>query len=154
MRNKIVTSLLASSLLASAFLAVPAQVRAVGPVTHWVAASGTAIAGPGESCARPGYVGATQVPITDALNEVTAGDTVHICAGTYLYADHGYNDGIPDGITIEGAGAGSTILDGGEDYWLLSISLAESAHHATITGITFQNGYAEDYAGAFDVEGQ
>lgn len=153
MRNKFVTSLLASSLLASAFLAVPAQVRAVpGPVTHWVAASGTPIAGPGESCAQPGYVGATQVPITDALNEVNAGDTVHICAGTYRFAANGYNASIPDDITIEGAGAGSTILDGGENYWFFSISLAESVHHATITGITFQNGYAEDYAGAFDVD--
>lgn len=153
MRNKIATALFASSLLTSAFLAVPAQVRAVGPATHWVAASGTAIAGPGESCARPGYVGATQVPITNALNEVTAGDTVHICAGTYRYTDNGYNGGIPDDITIEGAGAGLTILDGVEESYHFSISLAESAHHATIKGITFQNGYDYDYAGAFDVEG-
>jgi predicted outer membrane repeat protein len=78
---------------------------------------------------------------------------VHLCAGTYLHTDDGYNDSIPNGITIEGDGVGSTILDGAGDYYFFSLLLTSGGEdHVTIGGITFRNGYDSSYAGAFDVE--
>ena len=153
MRNKLTTALFASSLLASTFLALPVQVRAVGgPVTHWVATSGTPAGGVGTSCANPGYVGTTQGPIAAAIDAAAEGDTVHLCAGTYLHTNHGYYDSIPDGITIEGEGVGSTILDGAGESYFFSLDLRGAESLLTIRGITFKNGYDSDYAGAFDVE--
>ena len=98
----------------------PAPVRAVGATTHWVAISGTA-SGTGSSCSDPGYVGDTQEPIIAALAAAQEGDTVHICAGEYVYTANGYNDTLPDRITILGDGAGKTILNGDDTYYLLAI---------------------------------
>ena len=126
MRNKIVTALFASSLLASALLAVPAQVLAVpGPVTHWVALGATLSDGPGTSCADPGYRSNNQDALEDALNHVSEEDIVHICAGEYVYtASFSHLASLPDNVTIEGAGAGSTILNGADQYDLLGIFFA------------------------------
>jgi len=142
MRTKTSTLVIASALLASAAFALPPGVRAVDPVVRWVAPTGTPAGGPGTSCANPGYVGSTEASITAALGAASAGDTVHICAGTYLYAHDGYDGSLPNDITIEGEGVGATILDGDGSYFLLAIY---TTTNLTIEGITFQNGY--DYAG-------
>ena len=144
MRNKIVTALFASSLLASALLAVPAQVLAVDPVTHWVALGAALDAGPGTSCANPGYRSNNQDALEDALDAVSAGDTVHICAGEYVYTlDFDEPTSLPDNITIEGAGAGSTILNGADQYYLLAV---ENADGIVVQDLSFEHG--EDTYGA------
>lgn len=145
MRNKIVTALFASSLLASALLAVPAQVLAVpGPVTHWVALGATLSDGPGTSCADPGYRSNNQDALEDALNHVSEGDIVHICAGEYVYtASFIRPASLPDNVTIEGAGAGSTILNGADQHYLLGIY---SAVGIVVQDLSFEHG--EDIYGA------
>ena len=139
MRNKIVTALFASSLLASALLAVPAQVLAVpGPVTHWVALGATLSDGPGTSCADPGYRSNNQVALKNALDEVSAGDIVHICAGEYVStADFIVPASLPDNVTIEGAGVGSTILNGADQYYLLAV---ENADGIVVQNLSFEHG--------------
>ena len=139
MRNKIVTALFASSLLASALLAVPAQVLAVpGPVTHWVALGAALDAGPGTSCAEPGYRSNNQDALENALDDVSAGDTVHICAGEYVYtADFDEPVSLPNNVTIEGAGAGSTILNGADEHDLLGVY---SADGIVVQDLSFDHG--------------
>ena len=144
MRNKIVTALFASSLLASALLAVPAQVLAVDPVTHWVALGATLSDGPGTSCADPGYRSNNQDALKNALDHVLVGDTVHICAGEYVStADFIVPASLPDNVTIEGAGAGSTILNGADQYYLLAV---ENADGIVVQDLSFEHG--EDTYGA------
>jgi hypothetical protein len=147
MRNKIVTALIASSLLASALLAVPAQVLAVDPVTHWVALGAALDAGPGTSCAAPGYRSNNQDALEDALDDVSAGDTVHICAGEYVYtADFNAPGALPDNVTIEGAGAGSTILNGADQYYLLAV---ENADGIVVQNLGFEHGQDTYGAGLY-----
>jgi len=145
MRNKMVTALFASSLLASALLALPARSRALEPVTHWVALGATFSHGPGTSCADPGYRSNNQDALEDALDAVSAGDVIHICAGEYVYtADFvGPGGDLPDNVTIEGAGAGSTILNGDDQYYLLGIV---SADGIVVQDLSFD--HAEDIYGA------
>jgi len=145
MRNKIVTALIASSLLASAVLAVPAQVLAVDPVTHWVALGAALDAGPGTSCAAPGYRSNNQDALENALDDASAGDTVHICAGEYVYTANfeEFSVSLQDNVTIEGAGAGSTILNGDDQYYLLGIY---SADGIVVQNLSFEHG--EDLYGA------
>ena len=145
MRNKIVTALIASSLLASALLAVPAQVLAVDPVTHWVALGATLSDGPGTSCADPGYRSNNQDALEDALDGVLEGDTVHICAGEYVYTADFDDESVllPDNVTIEGAGAGSTILNGADQYYLLAV---EHADGIVVQNLGFEHG--QDVIGA------
>ena len=97
-----------------------------------------------------------------ALTEAVAnkeGDTITIAAGTY-YVDSpplAYDPDCPDSddpenfpITIIGAGAGQTILDGGGSTGILLIGTCyapwdpkctDSSSDITIRGITFQNAY-------------
>jgi len=151
MRNKIVTALIASSLLASAVLAVPAQVLAVDPVTHWVALGATLSNGPGTSCADPGYRSNNQDALEDALDAVSAGDVIHICAGEYVYTApfDGPGGDLPDNVTIEGAGAGSTILNGDDQYFLLGI---ESAEGIVVQDLSFDHG-EEIYGAGLYIDG-
>ena len=147
MRNKIVTALFASSLLASALLAVPAQVLAVDPVTHWVALGEALDAGPGTSCAAPGYRSNNQDALENALDHVLVGDTVHICAGEYVYtADFDEPVSLPNNVTIEGAGAGSTILNGADEHDLLGIY---SADGIVVQDLSFDHGKDSYGAGLY-----
>ncbi len=106
--------------------------RAVASTTHWVAVEGVD-SGTGSSCSDPGYVGGNQESISAALAAASEGDTVHICAGEYVYTDDGYNDSLPSGITIVGDGAGRTILDGDDTYYLIAI---DSTNDLKISNLT------------------
>ncbi|MFZ9703441.1 MAG: right-handed parallel beta-helix repeat-containing protein [Candidatus Limnocylindrus sp.] len=102
------------------YVGIPDAVRAVDPVTHWVAVSGDE-SGTGSSCTDPGYVGTTQAVIVEAVEAAAEGDTIHICSGKYLYgADVDFSDSIPDNVTIEGDGPTSTILDGARTFFVLA----------------------------------
>jgi hypothetical protein len=121
--------------------------RAVASTTHWVAVEGVD-SGTGSSCSEPGYVGGNQESIKSALAAASEGDTIHICAGEYVFTDDGYNGSLPSGITIVGDGAGTTILDGDETYYLIAI---DSTDDLTISNLTLTRGY-DSYGGALTLD--
>lgn len=138
-----VAILVAAALLAGTAVANPVQAVPKGSITHWVAQSGTPI-GTGTSCDDPGYVGSSQVAIFTAIDAANNGDTVHICAGEYVYTGNGstFNK---DNFTIRGEGPGVTILDGNSDWWLMNPA---GAQNLRIEGITFLSGYDGTYGAA------
>jgi uncharacterized repeat protein (TIGR01451 family) len=77
-------------------------------------------------------------------------DTINIAAGTYMISSK--LEYLPPGsedysLTIQGAEAGTTILDGGGGTSILAISCGGLNTHVTIRGITFQNGNEASQAG-------
>jgi hypothetical protein len=140
MSNK-VAALIFSALIGAGAFGLPARTLAVDPVTHWVAQSGFED-GTGTSCDDPGYVGDTDAIVIEAIEVAETGDTVHICAGTYLFGNDGSLD-IADGVTIEGDGPNLTVLDGQGEYYLMSISDDDDI---VIKDLGIANGY-DDYGG-------
>jgi len=82
-------------------------------------------------------------------------DTINLAAGTYYFAVLTYFPSDPENyaLTIVGAGAGNTILDGGDLTRILLVSSysipVDSSAHITIRGITFQNGRGGDGGGLY-----
>ncbi len=75
-------------------------------------------------------------------------DTIIVAAGTYAFnAPATYRGGENRSIIISGAGAGTTILDGGGIAVILSVDNTGLAHDrratVTIRGLTFRNGYGD-----------
>jgi hypothetical protein len=127
--------------LVATSMAVPSQVLA-GGATLYVANGpegfgGPGLGGPGTSCSNPGYRSEDQSGLTAALEDAAAGDTVRVCAGEYIYDGFGYSDALPNGVAIVGAGIGKTILNGDDQYFLLSI---QGGNDIVIRGITFTQG--------------
>jgi hypothetical protein len=115
-----VTDLAFASIIGVAIVLSSASVvRAGARVTHWVSTTGTA-SGTGSSCSNPGYVGVDQTPIVEALAAAGKGDTVHVCAGTYLF-DDGIDFEASSGVSIVGDGIGRTVLDGNESHYLIYV---------------------------------
>jgi predicted outer membrane repeat protein len=137
------TALVTSALLVGgAIVGAPAPaIAADPPITYYVAQSGTAAGTPGDgtSCAAPDFVelpaGDDETAIISALTPASDGDTIYLCAGTYDIGTTIHLSG--ETITLQGAGAGTTILDGGSDTQILANSGA-----VTVSGLTFQNGSA------------
>ena len=81
-------------------------------------------------------------------------DVIHIASGVYdLTSTVKYNPYTENyTLTIEGAGIGSTILDGGGIVQIMYIDTRplsdDSQAHITIRGITFQNGIVTNESGA------
>jgi hypothetical protein len=79
--------------------------------------------------------GAEYTDIQTALNSASSGDVVNVAAGSY-----DVTDGIQvkeDNVTLKGAGAEQTFLDGGKEaYTVVKID----AKGVTVTGFTLQNG--------------
>jgi predicted outer membrane repeat protein len=113
----------------------------------YVAQSGVGTPGSGTSCAAPDYVGTTDVAIQDAIDDAAGGDTVYICAGTY---DIGATLDLQGGaITLQGAGAGGTVLDGGGDTQILTSTVLPSDVGPVVAiGLSFHDGYSVSYGGA------
>ena len=115
----------------------------------YVAQSGTPAVTPGDgtSCAAPDYVGTTDVAIQDAIDGAGGGDTVYICSGTY---DIGTTLNLQGKLlTLQGAGAGGTVLDGGGDTQILtSTVLPSDVGPVVAVGLTFHDGYSVTYGGA------
>ena len=137
------TALVTSALLAGGTIvgAPTPAIAANPPITYYIAQSGTAAGTPGDgtSCAAPDFVelpaGDDHAAIISALTPASNGDTIYLCAGTYDIGTTIHLSG--ETIALQGAGAGTTILDGGSDTQILANSGA-----VTVSGLTFQNGYA------------
>lgn len=67
---------------------------------------------------------------------------IDLASGLYYSAQEGENYT----LTIQGAGAGLTIIDGDTKNAILGVStlgaISDNNAHVTIAGITFQNGYS------------
>ena len=116
------------------FVGAPSPTYANGSsVTYYVAQTGDPD-GDGSSCTDPDFVGGDEGPIALAVDLATDGDTIYICAGTY--AIENTIDLVNELLTLQGAGAGVTILDGGSDTLILDCTTA------TVSGLTFLDGRA------------
>ena len=143
------TGLATSALLiATLFIGTPAPAFAADPaVTYYVAQSGTPD-GDGSSCTDPDFVGGDHTPIAAAVASATDGDTIYICAGTYAIETM---INVVELLTLQGAGAGVTILDGGNSFDEFGTSnndgnaILESDLAMTVSDITFQNAYNNSY---------
>jgi hypothetical protein len=102
-RIRILLLAVSGVLAGGVLLLVSATTIAASPGTHWVRADGaTIVAGGGESCESPGYS-----TIAAAVDAASAGDTVRVCAGTYV----GSVD-VGKSLTILGANSAISPIDG------------------------------------------
>ncbi|MBW2631779.1 MAG: hypothetical protein JRC90_08470 [Deltaproteobacteria bacterium] len=86
--------------------------------------------------------------LSDAENNGQS-DTINVAAGTYdLTLGLSYNSTEAFTLTIQGAGADSTILNGGGDYRIMSITASATVD---VDGITFLNGRSDDSGGGLYV---
>jgi len=146
--RRALSTLTALVMVGTLFLGAPAPSFAADPpIIYYIAQSGTAASTPGDgtSCAAPDYVelaaGDDHASISSALTPASNGDTIYLCAGTY---DIGTTIDLADEtITLQGAAAATTILDGGGDTQILTSSGA-----ITVSDLTFQDGSSADDGGA------
>ncbi|CAB4633932.1 MAG: hypothetical protein F2612_02625 [Actinobacteria bacterium] len=116
MRKGLLRLVLATILIAPIGGSFPTGSVSALATTRYVAATGSV--GAGTSCASPGYVGTTQSAIQSAFNAASNGDTIFICAGTYSISSRLQ---VTKSLTIRGAGARTTTLDGLESSQILMI---------------------------------
>jgi predicted outer membrane repeat protein len=132
--RRALSALTALVMTGTLFVGAPAPTYANGSsVTYYVAQTGDPD-GDGSSCTDPDFVGGDEAPIALAVDLATDGDTIYICAGTYLI--EATIDLGAELLTLQGAGAGVTILDGGSDTLILDCTTA------TVSGLTFEDGRA------------
>jgi predicted outer membrane repeat protein len=137
--------LVSFALLATLFTGAPAPVRANGyPAQQdtWVARGDVAVndvngSTAGTSCSLPDYIAGpanADVQILLGVNHTLDGGILHLCAGTYNISTT-INLGAAL-LTLQGAGAGVTILDGGGTTQILR------GDTVTVSGLAFQSGSA------------
>lgn len=143
MRKGLLRLVLATILIAPIGASFPTGSVSAVATTRYVAATGSV--GAGTSCASPGYVGTTQSAIQSAFNAASSGDTIFICAGTYSISSRLQ---VTKSLTIRGAGARTTTLDGLESSQILMIHdnnlTPDSGNEITVAidSISFINGRA------------
>lgn len=137
--------------LVLAGLMVPTAARATGPadITNiYVATSGSTATG--GSCANPDFVGTDQTPIQAAVDAAIADSgsahTINLCEGTWNFTEEVLVPVKVETLTIQGAGADKTILDGGDMTRILHVNgTAEDAALSPVVvlnDMAFRNGYA------------
>ena len=129
--RRALSALTALIMTGTLFVGALGPTYANGSDTYYVAQAGTPD-GDGSSCTDPDFVGGDQAPIVAAADSAVNGDTIYICAGTY--AIENTIDLGAELLTLQGAGADVTILDGGDDTLILDCTTA------TVNGLTFQDG--------------
>ena len=100
--------------------------------THYVALTGGNVA-PYTNAAT------AATSIQPAVNAAVSGDTVLIAVGTFLLSA---TISVPDGITVKGAGAGKTIVDGNNAVQCFSLAAT-----AVVSEMTITKGYVENSGG-------
>lgn len=135
----------ATRLLPLVLLLVAWAARAAEPaaLTRYVSPTGNDLAG-ANTCADPALPCAT---VAQALGQATAGDTVRLAAG--VYRETGLTAGVP--VTLLGAGAATTIVDGQSRGVVLTITATTPAAPTTLDGLTLRGG-AGRLGGALAVE--
>ena len=135
---------LSIALLATLLLGTPAPVRAVAPYAElWVAQRGAASA-PGSSCSNPGYKGKSNAAIQAAIDDAADSAVIHLCPGRYAITATLEITGIA--VTLSGAGAKTTILDGGatvrkDGTWVSGgVQILDTDDDLTVEKLTFRNG--------------
>jgi len=129
--RRALSALTALIMTSTLFVGAPGPTYANGSDTYYVAQAGTPD-GDGSSCTDPDFVGGDAAPIALAVDLATDGDTIYICAGTYLI--EATIDLVNELLTLQGAGASVTILDGGGDTKILTGTTV------AVSGLTFQRG--------------
>jgi len=84
--------------------------------------------------------------IQEGIDAVESGGTVHVAAGTYLLSAEIYID---KDISLLGEDESTTILDGQGTVRIMRTSDLDQDN--VIDGFTFQNGYASDGAGMYNI---
>ena len=132
--RRALSALTALIMTGTLFVGAPGPTYANGSDTYYVAQAGTPD-GDGSSCTDPDYVGGDEGPINSAADWAVDGDTIYICAGTYAI-ENTIELGV-ELLTLQGAGAGVTILYGGANTQILDCTTA------TVSGLTFEDGDAD-----------
>ena len=114
--------------LATGLVATPVAHASPVQTDRYVALSPPATGG--GSCAAPDYN-----TIAAAVAAASAGDTIHICAGTYVL---GASVDVTKDLAFVGAGVGTTIVDGGSSVRLFN----GPGRTLTFSHLTFENGVA------------
>ena len=145
--RRALSALTALVMVGTLFIGALDPAFANGSDTYYVAQSGDAAqeetpARKGTSCADPDFVGGDQTPIVAAATSATDGDTIYICAGAGPYLIESTISLGAELLTLQGAGAGATILDGGGNTQILMSSGA-----ITVSNLTFQNGRNGSFGG-------
>jgi len=147
---------LSIALLATLLLGTPAPVRAVAPYAElWVAQRGAASA-PGSSCSNPGYKGKSNAAIQAAIDDAADNAVIHLCPGRYAITATLEITGIA--VTLSGAGAKTTILDGGatvrkDGTWVIGgVQILDTNDDLTVEDLAFQKGRG-GYGGAISAGG-
>src|SRR5205085_2868350 len=88
--------------------------------------------------------GCAYAHIQDAINAASSGDTISIGAGTY--AEH---LDIEKNLTLLGAGAQTTVIDGSGGGRAVTVGLSNAAADVTLAGVTIRHGNVRAGAGGF-----
>jgi pectin methylesterase-like acyl-CoA thioesterase len=80
--------------------------------------------------------------INGALGKISSGDTVNVAAG--VYTENVY---IAEDVIIQGAGAGSTVIDGSRSGPTVEVGRYKAL---TISGVTVRNGYRSGSGGGIN----
>jgi hypothetical protein len=97
----------------------------------------------GSSATYTGGITGPKQTIAAGFVAVTTGGTVNVAAGTYSEYGLIFNRS----FTLAGAGAASTIIDGGGFYYVICVDGVT----VTISGVTIQNGYSFGWPGGLGV---
>ena len=110
--RRALSALTALAMLCALFIGAPAPAYAADPaVTYYVAQTAGPTNGSVSSCTNPDFVGGDEAPIALAADLATDGDTIYICAGAGPYLIESTISLGAELLTLQGAGAGATILD-------------------------------------------
>ena len=149
----------AALVLALAVLASSHPVRASG-ATFTVTSTADVIDGnPGDgTCASAS--GCTLRAAVMEANALPGHDTINLSSSTYVLTLIGADDtavagdlDITDDVTITGAGAAATIIDGGAIENVLHVDPLNTGITAEISGVTVQNGSTTGSGGGINVDG-
>lgn len=142
MKRWTITRALLGVTLALSFVALTEAPAAAATVRH-VAVTGSDTVPVGNACTSPATPCRT---IAWALAVAQPGDTILLGAGTYVERPV-----ITKGVTIEGAGAGQSFIDGNSTETagapVVVVNLAVGQPTLTISGVTMRHGYSVFGAG-------
>jgi len=145
LRGVFAGSLLFGTALVTAVASGSLPAAAATPVSLYVTTSGS-----GNTCSQASPCGSIQNAITAAQNNYSSDDdvTINVAAGPYNEIDTIAASSL-DSLTIAGAGASTTAVNGGK----LGTVLTVSSGTVTISGLTIENGDSSGFGGGISNDG-